>query len=290
MELHQLRYFSRAAKYESLSKAAADLHISQPALSKSISKLESEMGIDLFDRTGNRFVLTDSGRYFQSRVDHAIRDLEDSAQVAKNMAASVRETVVTGIFGTQRPALECISAFMLDFPDVQVTMRSKQQFKTQPILHEFDAVFYPANSSFDSLAGIPYANTSLKVILPLGHRLSKAESVTIDELRDERFIMLESTTGIMDTCYRLCEEAGFYPQVCAIVTSRVAQSYLVSAGLGVGLTDGLLDASKMEDFATVDLETDMPGQQLCVAFRPASSLSPAALHFMEFAKSHFGIE
>ena len=290
MELHQLKYFSRAAKFESLSKAAAYLHISQPALSKSISKLEDELGISLFDRSGNRFALTDYGRYFQRRIDHIIRELEDSVQTTKKMACDTEESIEVGVFGPQRPALMCIGAFLRENPSVRVDMRSKQQFKAQPILHEYDAVFYPVGSTFDSLAGTPYAKTSLKVILPPGHELAKEGSIPIEALKDERFIMLESTSGILENCYRLCEEAGFYPRVRATVTSRVAQSYLVSAGLGVGLTDGLLDASNLENYDALDLLTDDPGQDLCVAFRSTANLSPAALRFMDFTLAHFGLK
>lgn len=290
MELYQLRYFSRAAKYESVSKAAADLHVSQPALSKSISKLEAEMGVELFDRTGKRFVLTDSGRYFQRRIDQIIRDLEDGVEATRQMGDDIEENIVVGVFGPQRPALRCIEGYMRANPTVQVTMRSKQQFKTQPIMHEFDCVFYPAGSSFDSLSGKPYARTSMKVIAPRNHPLARNDTVKVEDLRNEAFILLESTSGILERSYKMCQNAGFYPNVRAIVTSRIAQAYLVSAGHGIGLTDGLVTEGNLEDYAIIDLESDVPEQDLCVAFRPEASLSPAALRFTEFTQSFFGLE
>ena len=56
MEIHQLKYFICVAKLESISKAATTLHLSQPALSKSIAKLEDELGVLLFDRRGSAFI------------------------------------------------------------------------------------------------------------------------------------------------------------------------------------------------------------------------------------------
>lgn len=71
MELQQLRYFVRVAQVESISKAAKSLHISQPALSKSIMRLEQELGCDLFDRTGKRIHLNEKGREFLGGVARA---------------------------------------------------------------------------------------------------------------------------------------------------------------------------------------------------------------------------
>ena len=62
MELLQFRYFLEAARYENLTRAAEDLHIAQPALSQSIHRLESELGVKLFDRKNHRIYLNEIGR------------------------------------------------------------------------------------------------------------------------------------------------------------------------------------------------------------------------------------
>lgn len=85
MELHQLRYFICVAEHESMSKAALDLHVSQPALSKSIAKLESELKVSLFDRLGGRFTLTDSGCLFKQYAEQSISLLEDGICATKRM-------------------------------------------------------------------------------------------------------------------------------------------------------------------------------------------------------------
>ena len=69
MELNQLRYFQIVAKYEQMTRAAEELHISQSSLSKTISMLEKDVGAKLFDRMGNRIVLNAVGRAFLSRIE-----------------------------------------------------------------------------------------------------------------------------------------------------------------------------------------------------------------------------
>ena len=290
MELHQLRYFACVAKYESMSKAALELHISQPALSKSIAKLETEMGLELFDRSGGRFSLTDSGRFFKQYADQTVRIIEDGVQATKKMAEGVEESVHIGVFGPQRAALACIDAFMNEYPDIKVDIESKQSFKGQPIMHEFEALFYPAGSSFDSLSGLPYEHVSYSVIVPLDHWFANRESITMKELEGEPLVLLKSTSGVLEKTYALCEEAGFYPVVRAVVTNRVAQSMLVRGGHGIGITDGMLPTIEIEGLSVIKLETDIPDQQLCVAFREQSGLSVAARHFMEFTIDYFDLE
>ena len=74
MEIHQLKYFICVAKLESISKAATMLHLSQPALSKSLAKLEDELGVQLFDRLGKRLHLNDRGKLFLKGAERPCRN------------------------------------------------------------------------------------------------------------------------------------------------------------------------------------------------------------------------
>lgn len=88
MEIHQLKYFICVAKLESISKAATTLHLSQPALSKSIAKLEDELGVLLFDRSGKRLHLNDRGRLFLEGAEKALRELDSAAASVSAEAGS----------------------------------------------------------------------------------------------------------------------------------------------------------------------------------------------------------
>lgn len=80
VELHQMRYFQCVARYESVSKAADELHVSQSALSKSISKLENELGVKLFDRRGKRISINENGLRFQQDVVRILDDIDSSIE------------------------------------------------------------------------------------------------------------------------------------------------------------------------------------------------------------------
>ncbi len=80
MELQQLKYFKAAAEIGKISEAADSLFVSAPALSTSISRLEKELGMQLFDRTNNRIILNAQGQIFLRHVNHIFDTLEDATQ------------------------------------------------------------------------------------------------------------------------------------------------------------------------------------------------------------------
>ena len=86
MELLQLYYFERIAKYQSMSKAAEELHVSQPSLSSCISRLETELGTRLFDRNGRKLVLNSYGRYFLNKTQQ-ILELVNECKMPMNLSS-----------------------------------------------------------------------------------------------------------------------------------------------------------------------------------------------------------
>ena len=86
LELYQLRYFKTIAETEHFTRAAEVLHVAQPSLSKAISNLEAELGVQLFDRGKRSVYLNDYGRAFLRRVEHILTELEEAELELKDMA------------------------------------------------------------------------------------------------------------------------------------------------------------------------------------------------------------
>nr|WP_286178575.1 LysR family transcriptional regulator [Bacillus sp. B4EP4a] len=76
MDWHQINYFQKVASVQHITRAAEQLSISQPALSRSISKLEDELGVQLFDRKGRNIYLNRYGKMFLNRVEQSIKQIE----------------------------------------------------------------------------------------------------------------------------------------------------------------------------------------------------------------------
>ena len=289
MELHQLRYFERVATYESISRAADELHITQPALSKSIAKLEEELGTKLFEREGKRLSLNNEGRFLLQGVQKCLRDLDDTARSLSQLATGHEGTLRIGVFGPQHEALACTVAFMESSPNVRVVFDARQSYVGHYPAREYDVLFYAQGEMFKDVIGVPYSSNRLMVALPEGHELAGQGSVSLDELKDEQFIFMNTTAGIYEQSYRLCLDSGFYPLVRAVVSSGAAQIAMIRAGFGIGLVDGLMQQNGIPGLALLELESALPEQVLCFACTDVESLSPVAHRFIEHVFAFFGI-
>ena len=289
MELYQLRYFERVAYYESISRAAAELHLTQPALSKSIAKLEEELGVKLFDRDGKRLHINECGIFFLRSVERILWDLDDSARSLARLTEGLEGNLRIGIFGPQQGALACAVSFMQQNPGIRVAFDARQSTATRHLVREYDVVFYQEGRMFDDLSGISYATSHLKLAVPNDHPLARCGIVALSDLKDEQFIFSNTTAGVYELGYQLCMQSGFYPAIRAVTSSGAAQIEMIRAGLGIGFVDGLMQEQGIEGLTTVDLDIGSVDQALCFACAPFSSLTPIAQRFVTFAFEHFGI-
>src|SRR5215213_11314757 len=122
MTLQQLRYFLTAADRGSFSAAAEALHMAQPSLSDQIRKLEAELGVALFTRTGRKLALTEAGRMLQPHAERTLASAEEAMESVKEVRTLTGGTVSFGTFGSAHHYL--LGGLVQDFrrrhPDVRV--------------------------------------------------------------------------------------------------------------------------------------------------------------------------
>src|SRR5215210_4018571 len=100
MTLQQLRYFLAAADRGSFSAAAEQLHMAQPSLSDQIRKLEAELGVALFARTGRRLALTEAGRMLRPHAERTLAAVEEASNSVREVRTLSGGTVSFGTFGS----------------------------------------------------------------------------------------------------------------------------------------------------------------------------------------------
>lgn len=121
MELNNLRYFREVARTENISQAAKALYITQPALSVTIKRLETELGYDLFVRKGNKIKLTEAGQCFLSYVNSVFSLLEEGVEKSRELAReAVNELRVASGFGVVRNMTQ---EYLAENPNAKVRVR-----------------------------------------------------------------------------------------------------------------------------------------------------------------------
>ncbi len=237
MELSQLRYFKALAENGHLTRTAAQLYISAPSLSLSISKLEQELGTLLFDRVKGRMFLNDRGKLLLDAINTGLPAIDSAANTIKALGVSHMNRITIGATNfTLYNAL--IADFMRENPNVYISMRNHpfSQFTKDSLLLQYDFILTRSGSlTNEHMLSDELFSDELTVLVPDDHPLSTRESVHIKELSGERFIFPTrpiNTEGPYDHYFSICREAGFEPQVVADC-NYFSMIKLFSLGLGL---------------------------------------------------------
>ena len=113
MELQKLRQFYTVAKYQHITKAAAELYIAQPSLTQAIDSLENELGVPLFVKRGRNIVLTEYGEYLKRRLDALLPEIEALPEEIQNMKSGVSKRIRLNILAASTFVLNAIVAYRI---------------------------------------------------------------------------------------------------------------------------------------------------------------------------------
>lgn len=237
MELLQLRYFHALAATESMSATAKALFISVPSLSLTISRLEKEMGVPLFDRVGNRIRLNDSGRLFNEYVGRVLSDLDYAVAAVSDRGAGRSRTL--SIASTSPNVwLNLFGEFSARYPEIGISHEVLQlnSIDPQDLNRRFDfLITSPSDVSSEDLESeILYGDDYPVLLCHPQHPFAKRASISLREAKDEPFIAL--TKGFSSRKYfdDLCQLAGFAPQI-VIECDYTMRTDMVQRNLGVAV-------------------------------------------------------
>ena len=241
MDLRQLRYFSAVAKYGSISVAAQEVHIAQPALTRQIQALESELGTALFNRSTRGVALTDAGRQLLLDTAKLLEDVEGASErarragrgemghlsialpVMQNLAPMIAEVLRT--YHREVPGVGITLHHLLS--DIQVTQISNGQLDAGFLL------FRPADDT--SLDGIAVFSERMLLAYPAHWDWHPGGQPTIlRDLQELDFIWLPRTAAPAwhDRLIHCFYDAGFIPRTSMHGVDASSMLTLVAAGMG----------------------------------------------------------
>ena len=191
MELEQLRQLEAIEREGTMSAAAQVLHLSQPALSRSLGRLESELGQPLFDRAGRRLILNDAGRV---ALEHAGQILRAERVMREALADVARRTRALRV-GTVAPApLWRLTALMAErFPGLVLTsqMLAEDEVEAGVVDGDLDLGISLCPLTLPMVRSTRLMVENLAVVLPSEHVLAGRSSVSMAELDGETFLLFQ---------------------------------------------------------------------------------------------------
>ncbi|MFC4354620.1 LysR family transcriptional regulator [Chryseomicrobium palamuruense] len=293
MELRQLIYFKEVAKREHISDAALSLHVAQSAISRQISNLEQELGVQLFDRIGRNIKLTSIGKDFLTHVDRALSELDYGVEMVNTYLNPEKGIIRIGFpssFATQLlPSV--ISAFRKEHPDVKFQLRQGNYHFLVNAVKERDinlSFIGPLPNQDNDLQSTELFTEKFSLLVPHQHRLAKQPFIHLAELKNEPFILFPDDFVLHQTVVSACKSVGFQPQISSIGEDLDAIKGLVAAGLGLTiLPESTLTEQGMRFTQKVKIQTPVLQRSVGLITPKSRALTPSEKIFIDFSVEFF---
>ena len=242
MNVDELRWFVTVAERGRVTQAASELHISQPALSRALDRLQRELGVRLFDRSGRTLRLNRYGARYLGHVRRALAELDSGQRALEEMVGGEHGLVSLGFAPTLSTWLvpRLVSAFRSERPGPRFQLHQDAVGPLVDALRDgsVDLLISPRPGD-SALHWEELGRERLQLVVPARHRLASRKRVRLAEAAGERFVMLKHAFDFRDLVEALCREAGFEPESGFEAEDIASARALVAAGLGVAVVPPL---------------------------------------------------
>ena len=290
MELAQLKYFQVMANIRHFTRAARILDVTQPALSRSMAKLEKDLDVPLFKRSEGEIELTAEGERLLRRVDRILREVDSAREEASNAHAEVsKEFRLSFIHSLGSYALpHILQDFRALYPDIRIQLNQQDSaaLALQVAAGETDLCLCSTIPTTEYSAWVYLWSEELFVTVPLGHRFAEREKINLQELEDEPLVAMKSSYSLRILVDQFFDLAGIHPEITFEGDDVSTISGLVAAGLGVSLLPKLAGVEHPE-LRYIPVSFPICKRAVGIAWNTQRQLPPAAICFQQFLIRRF---
>jgi DNA-binding transcriptional LysR family regulator len=285
--LRQLKVFASVARHLSFTRAAEELHLTQPAVSMQVKQLEGQLDSALFEQLGKKIYLTEAGEevYHYSRL--IAQQLEELETVLANIKGLEHGKLRISVATTANYfAPHLLAAFCQRYPGVNVILNvtNRQTLLHQLNENEVDMVIMGQPPAEMDLEADAFMDNPLVTIAPPDHPLAGHKHVPLKRLEEEVFLVRESGSGTRIAMQRFFDKHGISITTSMEVSSDEAIKQSVQAGLGLGMMSQ--DAVELElglgKLVVLDIEEFPLMRHWYLVHRRGKRLSAIAQAFKEF--------
>ncbi len=294
MTLHQLRIFSSIAKCQNVTRASAELHISQPSVSQQVKLLQQEYGATFYKKTPRGIRLTDDGRLFLKEIEPILFQFD----LLKKKCGGQAKEQSFAIGGSRSPSASFLpllaSRFKETHPDVKLTLRTdKSAVLEQMVLDsevEIAVVTDPSVSPY--LTYEPCREEELVFCVSIEHPLAKRKSLSLAELANTPLVVFKkggqrSYKKILNAI----ESHGLHANVALYCESSDALKAAVKTGMGIGIIyrDLVQPETNRKELKAIPVEGLVMRSQSYVVYRKDQQLSDNAKIFLTLLREQIKI-
>jgi len=289
MELAQIRYFITAAQLQNLSKAARVLNITQPALSKSIAKLEDELDVSLFERAGKSITLNESGERFLEYALNSIKELDNAVDSVKKQISS--PALFLGLLIYSEKFMHCLEGFLRANPDVSFNLEHLAVSPFDIDTNKYDMLLYPQNQLFRKYKGDVIYSDPYVMAVNKSNPLAHKSVVRLRDAASHRIVFLKYDNKRFDLPYHLCVSLDIHLRDSLFTNSYEIQRCLVAGDICVSFVPqggaGIFAADP--EIRLLPVVDEGLKQDIMIGFKREKHLSAIGKQFAAFVSSYFSI-
>lgn len=290
LNLFHLRYFVHLAHTQHYTQAARELSISQPSLSHAIARLEDELGVPLFERSGRNIVLTCFGQEFLDCAETTLSTLEQGIQSLQRNARSeglIRLGLLQtlGIDYVPRLAREFLRANPEKSIRFTFSTGVAQNLAEDLAARKFDLIFSSQPPAQFEFSAVPVEQQDLVLIVPRDHPLANRHAVGLRETLPYPQVFFSPATGLRHVVDELFRQIDGTPQIACETQAEQVVAGLVAQGFGIAVvpyTDMLLRL----DIKILQISCPARERIFYLIHNEKAFLPPAAQSFRQFVLDH----
>lgn len=251
MELLQLQYFVTVARLENITHAAKRHGVPQPAMSQTISRLEKDLGVRLFDRQGNRLHLNEKGAMFLGYAEKALGELETGADALREGAGELTGRISLLVLENRNMMIDLVARFAGLHPKVAFSISHTYNAGPQFTCDMCVAARCPYPYMGES---VPLVEEDIKLAVPKGHPLAQKRSVAIRDLAGETFVSMPPESYLYQMAAAWFRLQGLPLQTAVICDDPFSVRRYVSIGMGLAFVPARSWQGLMGDAVLLSLE------------------------------------
>lgn len=279
MDLNKLYYFQIVAKHLNITKAAEELFISQPALTKNMKQLESELGLPLFYKKGRHIYLTQFGEYLKCESNRIFGICDNIMMETKKYKDETRRSINLNVLAATSIVTDAVLEFKKTHQETifHIIQNDESNCDISVTTNSVDFSKLPMFSDKCIFEERIYLAT------PKTEEYENKSEITLGEVSDKGFVNLSGSRLFRVVCDKFCESAGFVPNIIFESDSPATVRNIIKSGMGIGFwPEFSWSEFPINDINLIPICNPLCQRELIIGLHTNSFSSPIVKNFYDF--------
>lgn len=293
MEFRRLEYFVSLAQAKTFSRAAEQVHVSQPALSQGIKKLEEELDVQLVERMGKQIKLTNEGEKFLPEARSVLDAVRSAESVVDNDGSELDGTLNLGVIPTIAPYFLPTLINRLEPNENELEVHVEEQ-QTDSLLNQLkigkvDHLLLSPPIPEEGLATRSVGEEPFYLAVHEDDAIASRESISVDRISDEPMLLLEEGHCLRDQTLSFCQRNKFSPNVVFQGSSLQSILNLIASGFGYTFVpEMVVEGRAIPEVTYVPITDPTPSREIILVRRDSTDLTDFERHVYDVVEDWFG--